>query len=198
MKTLTIESIEAEKLAATKKAEQEAAKKSLLINKGLADIESIYYNHCNGFGFGWSSNKCTPEQISRIISAFPPNGENYHMKFSNKEKNFITDSCVVVKWTNSDNYQIKSFEICYTSGEHQIKISVPLSHFGKHVYFINKQGKHRGFGRYDVHRYAFIDYFYTQSYSGGYNTLYFLEGAESLAEYLNFVFTGSFKYEDEL
>jgi hypothetical protein len=44
----------------------------------------------------------------------------------------------------------------------------------------------------------FIDYFYTQHYSGGYNTLYFLEGAESLEEYENFVITGEFKYKDEL
>ena len=198
MKTLTIESVEAEKLAATKKAETEAKNKSLLINKGLADIDAIYYNHCNGFGFGWSSSKCKPEQVSRIVAAFPPNGKNYEVKFASREKNFVTDSCVVVKWNNSDSYPINSFKIHYTSGEHEINIEVPLSHFGTHVYFRNKQGKHRGFGRYDVHRYAFIDYFYTQSFSGGYNVLYFLEGAESLTEYLNFVFSGSFKYEGEL
>jgi hypothetical protein len=198
MKTLTIESIEAEKLAATKKAETEAQNKALLINKGLADIESIYYTHCNGFGFGWSSSKCKPEQVSRIVAAFPPNGKNYEVKFASSEKNFITDSCVVVKWNNSDSCPTNSFKIHYTSGEHEINIEVPLSHFSAHVYFRNKQGKHRGFGRYDVHRYAFIDYFYTQSFSGGYNVLYFLEGAESLTEYLNFVFSGSFKYDGEL
>jgi hypothetical protein len=161
-------------------------------------LENIIVYSDNSFGFGWHDAITDKEQIKKIFEVFPINGTNYEMKFAGGSKNYTTDSPLIVKWNNSDSHYQKKFELHYTSGDVKIKIDVPVSHFGSHVYTRTRQGKHLGFGRYEQYRDVFIDYFYTQHYGGGYNTLYFLEGAESLKEYENFVITCEFKYESEI
>jgi hypothetical protein len=184
-----------EKEAAEKKAaailQQEIANKT-----GIA-IDNVFVYSSGSVKFGWRK-PISKEEIKSIITAYPINGANYEMRFASSEKNFTTDSPLILKWTNSESCIQQRFEIKYTSNGLEICIEVPVSHFGNHVYYQSKQGKHKGFGRYEMHRMMFIDYFYTQSYSGGYNTLYFLEGAESIEEYENFVLTGEFKYKDEI
>lgn len=163
--------------------------------------EVISYSD-KSLAFFWSGNEATKEDIKKILKAFPPSqneNDNYMMSFASYEKNFKTDSNIIVSWENYENISFSGFKICYTSKEGiKITINVASNFYGKHVYKNKKQGKHLGFGRYQTINRYFIDYFYTQSYSGGYNKMYFLEGAESLTEYANFVFTGEFKYDDEI
>lgn len=179
-----------------KKINAEKLKYSAHEKTGI-DIENIISYTDQGIGFGWR-NSLDKDSVKKIFLSYPISGENYEMKFASNSKNFKTDSPLVVKWQNSDSYYKREFKIEYTSSGTKISISVPVDHFKPHTCFRQRQGKHRGFGRYEMHNDVFIDYFYTQSYSGGYNTLYFLEGVESLKEYENFVITGNFKYENEI
>ncbi len=172
--------------------------KETILSKINFDAENLIIYSNNNVGFGWR-NALDKEQVKEIFTAFPISGENYEMRFAGGSKNFFTDSSLIVRWENSHSYHHgKEFKIEYQSGDLHISIKVPYTHFGSHVWYRPFQGKHKGFGRYEMFNDMFIDYFYTQSYSGGYNTLYFLEGAESLKEYENFVITGQFKYEDEI
>lgn len=160
----------------------------------------IIYAHSKNLsvGFGWRE-AVSKEDVKSIFKAFPINGNNYELKFASDSKNFFSDSPLVVKWENSHTYHhAKQFKIQYQSGDIEIQITVPVTHFAAHIWYRSFQGKHKSFGRYETYQDVFIDYFYTQSYSGGYNTLYFLEGAETLAEYENFVMTGEFKYSNEI
>jgi len=175
------------------KIKAEAFNKVPIDNKNI-----IVYTSSKVFriGFGWGT-PLTKAEVKAVFEAYPiAEGNNYEMKFANSGKNFETDSSLVVKWDNSHSYHFtKVFKLNYSSNDIDIEITVPVSHFGNHVYYNKHQGKHLGFGRYESFNDMFIDYFYTQSYSGGYNILYFLEGAESLEEYINFVKTGEFKFE---
>jgi len=169
-----------------------------ILNKGDFDPENLIIYSDKSLGFGWRT-PLTKEQVKNIFNIFPISGSNKEIKFASSEKNFPTDSPLFVKWDNSHTYHhSKEFKICYESNGMEIQITVPASHFASHTWFRPFQGKHRGFGRYEMFNDIFIDYFYTQTYSGGSNVLYFLEGAESLAEYENFVITGEFKYENEI
>ena len=192
--------LELEKLQAeTEQKKKQIALKADILDKlpGFNDDDLIVYSD-NGVGFGWKT-PINKEQVKQIFAVFPVTGDNYTMKFASSQKNFETDSPLVVKWENSHSYHFnKVFKICYESNGVFIQISVPPSHFSNNIYYKQFKGKHRGFGRYEMFNDIFIDYFYTQSYSGGYNTLYFLEGAESLREYENFIITGEFKYDNEV
>jgi hypothetical protein len=182
------------------KAEQEKA--NIILQNELSEktgipVDNIIIYSSNRVCFGWRT-PLGKEDVKKLSKLFPVNGTNYEVRFASGSKNFFTDSPLVVKWENSDLHHPKEFKIQYTSGNLNIEIRVPESHFSSHIYSRTRDGKHKGFGRYETFRDIFIDYFYTQSYSGGYNTLYFLEGAEKLEEYENFVFTGEFKYIDEI
>lgn len=162
------------------------------------DPENVIVYSTGSVGFGWR-NHLTKEQVKQIFAAFPMQGENYEMTFAGRDKNFMTDSPLIVKWENSHTYHhSKKFKICYPAADFNVIIEVDPSHFTEHTYYRSFQGKHKGFGRYETFNDIFIDYFYTQQYSGGYNTLYFLDGAEKHEEYINFIITGEFKYANEL
>ncbi len=169
-----------------------------ILNKGDFDHENLIIYSTGSIGFGWRT-PLNKEEVKKVFSVFPISGKNKEIKFASSEKNFITDSPLFVTWENSHSYHhAKNFKLCYESNGVDIQITVPASHFASHTWFRPFQGKHRGFGRYEMFQDIFINYFYTQSYSGGYNTLYFLEGAETLKEYENFVITGEFKYSNEI
>lgn len=189
---LTIEEIQAE---AAQKIEAAKVKFDAIEKTGIEDSNIIAYSPKN-IGFGWRE-PLTKEQVKAVLDIYPVSGDNYKMKFASSKDNFDTDSPTVVRWDNGSSYK-KEFKIVYQSNGTEIQITVPPSHFGSHVYYNKRQGKHIGFGRYEYFNDMNIDYFYTQKYSGGYNVLYFLEGAEKHEEYLNFIFTGEFKYSNEL
>ncbi len=172
--------------------------KETILKKGNFDADNLIIYSNKSVCFGWRS-PLDKHQVKEIFKAFPINGNKYEMKFAGSSKNFLTDSSLIVKWENSHSYHhSKKFKITYESNGLNISIEVPFTHFGDHVWYREFQGKHLGFGRYERFNDMFIDYFYTQSYSGGYNTLYFLEGAETIEEYENFVITGEFKYSNEI
>ncbi len=172
--------------------------KEQILSKGNFDSENLMVYSTGSIGFGWRT-PLNKNEVKEIFAAFPINGKNYEVRFAGGDKNFFTDSSLIVRWENSHSYHHnKVFKIEYESNGLHISITVPYTHFGSHVWYRPFQGKHKGFGRYEMFNDMFIDYFYTQSYSGGYNTLYFLEGAESLKEYENFIITGQFQYEDEI
>lgn len=189
---------EIEKLAA-QTAEKQAEillKAEVLKATGFTPDSVIVYSD-KSIGFGWQY-PMTTDQVKHIVSVYPINGKKHEMKFASSEKNFTTDSSLIVKWENSHSYHhSKEFKLCYESNGLKIQITVPVSHFAKHIWHREHKGQHRGFGRYEMFNDVFIDYFYTQSYNGGSNVLYFLEGAESLREYENFVITGEFQYDSE-
>ncbi len=191
--------IELQKLKADFEAKNaQVLLKEQILSKGNFDSENLIVYSTGSIGFGWRI-PLNKDEVKEIFAAFPINGKKYEMRFASSEKNFITDSSLTVKWENSHSYHHnKVFKINYESNGLEISITVPYTHFGSHVWYRPFQGKHKGFGRYEMFNDMFIDYFYTQSYSGGYNTLYFLEGAESLKEYENFVITGQFQYEDKI
>lgn len=200
MKVQTLDSaIEKLKADNDKKINAEILRYAASEKTGIELENVIAYTHNNGLGFGWR-NPLDKEQVKRVFEAYPVNGNNHEMKFASSEKNFKTDSPLIVKWENQTKEYSGSnkFKISYTSNGIEINIEIPISHFGSHVYGQTLQGKHLGFGRYQQLRNYNIDYFYTQGYSGGYRTLYFLEGAESLKEYENFIMTGEFTYESEM
>lgn len=162
--------------------------------------EVIYYPSSNGLGFGWMQPINNKAIVKRIIAAYPidiDDTTNHELKFASSHKNFVSDSSLVLKWNAESNYD-NSIKICYTSNGKEITINVSYAFYGSHVYYRTKQGKHLGFGRYETIRMPEIDCFYTQNYSGGYRVLHFLEGAESLTEYLNWATTGVFQYDNEI
>ena len=177
---------------------QQVLLKESILNMGNFDSDNLIVYSDKSIGFGWRK-PLDKNQVKEIFAKFPINGGNYEMKFASSEQNFLTDSSLIVRWENSHTYRHnKVFKIHYESNGLHISIEVPCTHFGSHVWYQPFQGNHKGFGRYEMFNDMFIDYFYTQSYSGGYNTLYFLEGAETLQEYENFVITGEFKYQDDI
>jgi hypothetical protein len=201
MKVQTLDSaIETIKADNEKKINAEILRYSASEKTGIPVENIIAYTHTNGLNFGWRNTIDNKDAIKSIVASFPIDGKNYEMRFADSSKNFDTDCPLIVKWTNETREYSgdKNFKLQYKSNDIEITITVPLSHFGNHVYGQLKQGKHLGFGRYQQLRNYNIDYFYTQRYSGGYNTLYFLKGAETLAEYINFVLTGEFKYQSEI
>lgn len=172
--------------------------KEEVLNKISFDPDNIIVYDSRNIHFGWR-NPLDKEQVRAIFEIFPINGKNYEMKFASSDKNFDTDSPLIVKWENSHSYHHpKVFKIKYESNGLFISITVPYTHFGSHVWYRQFKGAHKGFGRYEMFNDMFLDYFYTQHYSGGYNTCYFLDGAESLKEYENWVITGQFQYENEI
>lgn len=187
----------------TELAEKQAKEQAQLILKHNAaqltgiDIDNIIVYNDNTIGFGWR-NPLTKDDIKKIVLHYPINGNNHELKFADSSKNFISDSPVVVKWTNWETITDHKLDICYPSNDVKIKISVAPSFFGSHVYYVNKQGNHLGFGRYENKRLMYIDYFYTVKYSGGSCVLHFLQGAGKQTEYENFILTGVFQYQDEL
>lgn len=185
-------SAETEKKISGEKIRFAAAEKT-----GIDVANIIFYTSSNCIGFGWRT-PLDKESVSNIFANYPVNGENYEMKFAGSDKNFSTDSPLTVSWCNDDNGTETQFKIEYPSNGVNVSIVVPIAHFGKHVYGQLRKGKHLGFGNYQQHRDINIDYFYTQAYSFGHRRLYFLEGAESAAEYENFIKTGVFTYTDEI
>lgn len=189
---------------ATKKAKEQYSKEiqsGKLLSKAekLAGIDksNIIIYSPSSLSFFWRNDTSSAEDVRKIFEAFPPDKEGFVMKFANSSKNYATDSNIVIKWKATDTYS-RGFKIHYTSN--RIDISICVSHsFYENVWYHHRQGKHRGFGNYEWFRDYYLDSrFNTQKYSGGHCVYYFLEGAETLEEYVNFVCTGVFKYSNEL
>lgn len=170
------------------------------------DIENvIVYSNDMGVCFFWNGKKASKKEVLKIFNTFKPSlrkEDNKEITFADSSKNFKTDSSIFLKWSNwSRGSSSVDLKICYTSVEgYKISINIPSDFYPSNYSFWKvKKGRHLGFGRYEHERSFYIDTpFYLQTYSGGTCLYYFLEGAESIDEYINFIFTGVFKYDDEL
>jgi len=200
MKTLE-QQIEDLKAEYSKKEKEVILKNEITDKTGIEDV-IIYSN--NSIGFFWSVKKATREDIAKILNVFPVSTketDNHEIRFASGGKNFFSDSPVWLTWQNYDSHYQKEIKIHYVSEcgkEIQITVS-PSFYPSNYLFYKTRNGKHLGFGRYETFRDMYMDTpFCLQRYSGGSCVYYFQEGAKTHSEYLNYIFTGEFKHEDEI
>ena len=200
MKTLN------EKIQDLKKEYQIKNKKIRLEHKIKKEsgIDNLIIYDLNKFAFFWSGKKASKKEVLKIVKKYPISRrkeDNFELTFADSSKNTKTDSNVYLTWCNYSHTNDISLKINYTCTQgYKISINIPNNFYPENYSFWKvKQGKHLGFGRYEHERSFYIDTpFHLQKYAGGTCKYYFLEGAESLSEYYNFIFTGEFVYNDEI
>lgn len=195
---------ETEKINAKKEGEVMLAE--LGLHEKQTGVDAIVYG-LGHVGFNWrtpygNSDGIKVEDVAKIWKAIPistDESDNHVVKFADSSKNITTDSPMFLKYKHDE----RVVKCCYTgqtaSGQKvKVDIVLPMDWFKEYTHE-QKCFTKKNFGHVDKRwTETEIQGFQTARYSGGYRTLYFLEGAEHVEEFENFCLTGDFKYLEEL
>lgn len=179
-----------------------AAKRTAEV-QALTGIEDLYVNPYNEYRkaetihIRKTDKETAIKNIKKILQLFPISfsmGDNYTLTFAGKSP-VITDSPISIRWTNYDNVPFDGYELTYKTAKGQyIIFDLPTGVYGEAAYIHRKQGKHKGFGRYEtIISHEMNPYFPIQNYYGGGRVCYFRNDYTeySFLQWLEFAMLGT-------